>query len=828
MALETYNKKRDFKKTSEPKGVKKKQDGPLQFVVQKHAASRLHYDFRLEIDGVLVSWAVPKGPSKNPADKRLAVQTEDHPMEYMKFEGTIPKGEYGGGTVMVWDIGTFHAECNTDITKDNALLKKQLAQGNIKIVLDGQKLKGAWHLVRMKGEDGKNWLLMKSKDAHSGKGNFDETSILTGRDFPEIEKGHAVWHSNKSAAENSKTLLEQAKDVFSPDDLAGAKKQERFPTLLTPQLATLADEAFDDPDWIFENKYDGYRALAYIDKQVKLKSRNGNAFHYTPVEAELKAIGHQVILDGEVVIEDEKGNSRFEWLQDYKDNPKRGRIKYYVFDILYFDGYDLRGLNLLQRKKIAEAVLPPSEVVCYSPHVEGKGKDTFTKAKQKEWEGIIDKRAGSKYHDGKRTRDWLKIKTGLSQEVVIAGYTAPQGSRTGIGALITGYYKDDKLIYSGKVGSGFTENVLKDLEKKLKKLTRKTSPFATSPKLAGVSWVKPELLAQVKFSQWTTSGRMRHPVFMGLRQDKPAKKVVMEKPVDVNLVTDASDVPISNPDKIYFPKEKISKGDVVDYYNRMSGLILPFMQDRPQSLRRNPNGITDNGFFQKNMEGKVPDFVKTRKIKSDSKSESIKWMLCQNRETLLYMANLGCIEINPWSSRVGSLNNPDYIIFDLDPNKASAADLVVTAKKVHEILELIGVKGFLKTSGGKGLHVYIPVLPKYSYGQTREFSLLISQMVHRDLPDITSLERMPDKRIGKVYLDFLQNGRGKTMACVYSLRPREGAGVSTPLEWEELTPEFDPGQFNYFTIGKRLEEKGDLWKDFFKNPTDLRAILKNL
>lgn len=828
MALETYNKKRDFKKTSEPKGVKKKQDGPLRFVVQKHAASRLHYDFRLEIDGVLVSWAVPKGPSKNPADKRLAVRTEDHPMEYMKFEGTIPKGEYGGGTVMVWDIGTFHAEGNTNVKKDQALLKKQLAQGNIKIELDGKKLKGGWHLVQMKGEEGKNWLLMKSKDEHSGTGKFDETSILTRRDFAEIEKGNAVWHSSKSAAENEKAIKEQANGEFLPADLAGAIKQKIFPTTLTPQLATLADEAFDDPDWIFENKYDGYRALAFINKEVKLKSRNGNAFQYPPIENELQLIGHQVILDGEVVVEDEKGTSRFEWLQDYKDNPKRGTLKYYVFDILHFDGFDLRGLNLIQRKKIVQAVLPQSDVVRYSPHIEAKGKKAFEEAEQKKWEGIIAKRASSKYHDGKRTRDWLKIKTGLSQEVVIAGYTAPQGSRTGIGALITGYYKDGELHYSGKVGSGFTESVLKDLEKKLKKLVRKTSPFAQPPKLAGVSWVKPEWLAQVKFSQWTASGRMRHPVFMGLRQDKPAQKVARETPVDAKLVIEADDVPISHPDKIYFPKEKITKGDVIAYYNQMSGLILPFMQDRPQSLRRTPNGISDNGFFQKNMDGKLPDFVKTRKIKSDSKSESIKWMLCQNRETLLYMANLGCIEMNPWSSRVGSLNNPDYIIFDLDPNKASVSDLVTTAKKVHEILELIGVKGFLKTSGGKGLHVYIPVLPKYTYEQTREFSLLISQMVHRDLSDITSLERMPDKRIGKVYLDFLQNGRGKTMACVYSLRPREGAGVSTPLDWDELTPKFDPGQFNYFTIGKRLEEKGDLWKDFFSDPTDLKAILKNL
>lgn len=839
MALEKYNQKRDFSKTREPKGVKKTSKGNLSFVVQKHAASRLHYDFRLEINGVLVSWAVPKGPSRNPVDKRLAVQTEDHPMAYMDFEGTIPKGEYGGGTVMVWDIGTYRAEGNDDPSKDNALMKKQLREGNIKIEVDGKKMKGAWHLVKMKDGE-RNWLLMKHKDRSAGTTDYNEKSILTGRDFAEIEKGDAVWHSNKSATENVKALRSQKKtsakksktdSAFSAQDLQGAKRQKLFPTGLTPQLATLADEAFDNDDWIFEDKYDGYRALAFINSDdIKLVSRNGNAFNYPEISKALAKINHQVVLDGEVVIEDSKGKNQFQWLQHYAEQPNRGKMKYYVFDILHFDGFDLRSLPLVQRKKILKAVLPKIANVHYSKEVVGKGIDAFKKAEKDQSEGIIAKRADSKYHDGKRTKDWLKIKTGLAQEMVIGGYTEPQGSRSGIGALITGYYKNGKLIYSGKVGSGFTETSLKDLEKRLKKLERKSSPFEKTPKLAGAHWVKPELLAQIKFSQWTETGSMRHPVFVALREDKPAKKVVAEKPTVKTDEIDESidDVKLTNLDKTYFPKEKITKGDVIRYYDSMAGYILPFMIDRPQSLRRNPDGIRSEGFFQKNMDGHAPKWAKTRKIKSDSASESVEWLLCQDKRTLLYMANMGCIEMNPWSSRVGSLNNPDYIIFDLDPNKATVKDLVTTAKKVHEILERIGVRGYLKTSGGKGLHVYIPILPKYTYDQTRDFSLLVSQMVNRELPKITSLERMPKNRIGKVYLDFLQNGRGKTMASVYSLRPREGAGVSTPLEWAELTARFDPAKFNYFTIEARLRKKGDLWKDFFDNAIDLKSILKSL
>jgi bifunctional non-homologous end joining protein LigD len=878
MTLSKYNQKRDFKKTAEPKGVKRASQGKLRFVVQKHAASHLHYDFRLEMDGVLVSWAVPKGPSANPQDKRLAMHVEDHPMDYIDFEGTIPKGEYGGGTVMVWDIGTYEPEGDEPVSKHNAVMKKQHAAGSIKIVLHGKKLKGSWALVEMHGRGENQWLLIKHKDEFSGEDiEYNPYSILTKRDFDAIAKGNEIWKSNRAQktttkSATKKTEKESAKSAkprffsshaeneateFSADDLADAQKLKKFPSDWQPQLATLANEPFDNQDWLFEVKYDGYRALANIHQnKVELVSRNGISFNkkYPEIVSTLQQIDNDMVLDGEVVVEDAKGKSNFQWLQNREDNPKRGTLKFYVFDVLYFQGYDLRALDLLQRKKILKAILPELKNIIYSDHVIGDGLKAFQTAEKKGGEGIIAKKITSRYHTGKRTKDWLKIKTDKQQEMVIGGFTEPSGSRVGIGALLCGYYDGKAFKYSGKVGSGYTESILRDLRKKLDKLERKTCPFATKPKERNVHWVKPELVAQIKFSEFTETGSMRHPVFLGLRTDKKATDVTIENPkVDADEITGSktktakkatvkneqkqkqTDAPIdggrvefTNLDKIFWPKEKITKGDVVAYYDSVADYILPYLKDRPESLRRTPDGLKSEGFFQKNVAGTVPKWIKTKKIKSESADEPVEWLLCQDKETLLFLANYGCIEINPWSSRVGSLDNPDYIIFDLDPKGAPIKNIVTTALKVKEILDSLKVPAYIKTSGGNGLHVFIPVKPKYSYEQTREFSHLISQMVHRDLPKITSLERLPAKRKGKVYLDFLQNGKGKTMASIYSLRPREGAGVSTPLEWDEINDNLDLKKFNLYTIPKRLEEKGDLWENFFQDAIDLKKLLDNL
>jgi len=870
MGLEKYNEKRDFSKTKEPKGVKKTSKGKLTYVIQKHDASRLHYDFRLEIDGVLVSWAVPKGPSANTSDKRLAVQTEDHPMDYFDFEGTIPKGEYGGGTVMVWDYGTYRPEnAEGTISEDNKLMKKQLADGSIKIILKGKKLQGAWHLVEMKGKENM-WLLMKSKDEFAGaKVKFDENSAISGLDFKGIEENGNVYSSNKgkklSKTEAKKVIAKQEKDdaenekpkqkkndtEFSAEDLAEAEKIKKFPEDWRPQLATLAEDPFDNDDWIFENKFDGYRALAQIkNNKVNLISRNGISFNskYKEIVKTLEKVKDDMILDGEIVVEDSKGKSNFQWLQHFDEDPKKGTLKFYVFDILYFKGYDLRNLELIQRKKILKAILPKLDNIIFSSHTIGQGLETFKALEKLGGEGIIAKKSSSKYYENKRSKDWLKIKTSKQQEMVIGGFTDPNGSRNGLGALLLGFYEDKDFIYSGKVGTGFSDEILKELRRKLDKIEQKTSPFKTPPKLQGTHWVSPQFVAQIKFSEWTDSGSLRHPVYIGLRTDKEAKDVIREKEIATQKIVSEikseekqtkktasfpkkiseSKVEFSNLDKVFWPKEKYTKGDVIEYYNSISDYILPYLQDRPQSLLRTPSGISKPGFFQKNVEGQVPDWIKTRKLKSKSTGDSITYLLCQDRDTLLFLANWGCIEINPWSSRVGTLNNPDYIIFDLDPNGADMKKIVKTALTLKEILDLLQVPAYVKTSGGKGIHVFIPVLPKYSYDQTREFSHLVSQMVFKKLPEIVSLERSPSKRKGKVYLDFLQNGKGKTMASIYSLRPREGANVSTPLDWDEINDKLKLSNFNIKTLPKRLEERGDLWANFFDNAIDLKSILDRI
>jgi len=874
MKLTEYNRKRDFKKTKEPKGKVKSSGKELRFVVQKHDASRLHYDWRLEIDGVLVSWAVPKGPIADTSVKRLAMHVEDHPMDYIDFEGTIPKGQYGGGTVMVWDTGTYLAEGSDDVAESEKLLKKMHKDGNIKVVMQGKKLKGSYHLVRMSGKQDE-WLLLKGKDEYADKKEFDQQSVLTGRTLEEIEidKKSDIWQSDKEEkksfhgdtdhildegpTDNSNPKSEEP--TFTAEDVADAKVRKTFPKDWKPQLATLADDIFESDDWIFENKYDGYRALIQVHKgKVALVSRNGLSFNakYKGLVQAFGIIKDDIILDGEIVVEDEKGLSHFQWLQYFGENPDRGKLKCYVFDILYYNGYDLTSLELLQRKRILEAVLPQTDAIIYSRHIVGKGTKALQEAKESGGEGLIAKKIASRYHVNKRSKDWLKIKVTKEQEMVIGGFTEPKGSRSGFGSLLLGYYEEGKLQYSGKVGTGFNEDSLKEMYHRLVKLEQKTCPFAVKPKEPKVHWIKPELVAQIKYSEWTETNSLRHPVFIALRTDKKPTEVIREIPKQTKTILPEKDgmakkkpsakakikntmeskkgwntdkVEITNPDKIFWPKEGYTKGDVIAYYDAMADHVLKYIQDRPQSLRRTPDGIKSEGFFQKDMAGKAPSWAKTRKIKSSSKGESIEYLICNDKETLMYMANLGCIEINPWSSRVGSINNPDYIIFDLDPNKATLKDLIMTANKVKEILDSLGIKGYLKTSGGKGLHVFIPIMPKYTYDQTRDFSHIISQAVHKALPKITSLERMPKDREGKVYLDFLQNGKGKTMACAYSLRPRESATASAPLEWEELNDKgFDLKNYNIKTLPERVKEKGDLWEDFFDNAIDLKTVLEKL
>lgn len=840
MSLSAYHQKRKFEKTPEPSGKEIKTTGPLRFVVQKHQASRLHYDFRLELDGVLKSWAVPKGPSLNPEDKRLAMEVEDHPIQYENFEGIIPKGNYGAGTVMVWDKGVYSPLDTVDRKKAEKILTEQLKKGHLTFILLGEKLKGEFALIRTPHADEKAWLLIKKADEYAIRKNIlkKEYSVLTHKSMPDIqknaEKEHNVW-------------LGKPKDI----DLGGAKKG-KSEHAIKPMLATNAGEPFDDPNWIFELKWDGYRAIAEITKRkVQLYSRNHQSFSekYAPIIASLEKIPGEIVLDGEIVVLDKKGRPDFQLMQDFPNS--KGELIYYVFDILYYEGHNLKTLPLIKRKEILRQILPDLPYLRYGDYIEAHGKAFFREAHKIHLEGIMAKKADSKYYEGSRSKEWLKIKLSLRQEAVIAGFTEPKGNRQHFGALVLGLYRHGKLEYIGHTGGGFNDKALEATIKKLKKITRKESPFEVTPKTnAPVTWVKPELICEVTFQEWTKEHIMRQPIFLGLRDDKAATEVEdegaegsesleakgRENPSGTEKVAEANTkksvkkqkLQLTNLSKVFWPKEKYTKGDLIDYYSDIAKILLPHLKDRPESLLRFPDGITGEGFYQKNVSNLSAEWLKTIKIYSDSNDKTIEYLLCQDKKTLLYIINLGCIDLNPWSSRKGHLEHPDYIILDLDPEKVSFEKIVEVAFATREVLENLHMKSFPKTSGSRGIHIYIPMGAKYNYEQARNFSLLLGMQVQEKLPNLVSLKRNPKDRQGMVYIDYLRNSKGQTAASVYSVRAKPGATVSTPLKWEEVNKRLDPSQFTIKTMRKRLEKHGDLFKGVLGKGIDMKKILKKL
>lgn len=591
--------------------------------------------------------------------------------------------------------------------------------------------------------------------------------------------------------------------------------------LIKPMLATLVEAPFDNPDWIYEIKWDGYRAIAQIEKgqvksKVQLYSRNGLSFNdkYPEVVKALKKLKHNIILDGEIVALDKRGRSVFELLQNAGEKTE---LNYVVFDILYLDGRDLTKLPLLERKKILKTILPRNGIIKYSDHIEKLGVKFFEKAKKATLEGIMAKNKSSIYKPGERSKDWQKIKISMEQEAVIGGFTAPKGSRKLIGALVLGVYENGKLIYIGHTGGGFDEAKISAVYKKLKPLISSKSPFEKAPKTnAPVTWVKPKLVCEVKFENWTNEGHMRQPIFLGLREDKDAKEVIRE------VAREVTKEAFSHLDKVFWPDEGYTKGDVINYYDKMAKTILPYLIDRPESLNRHPDGIKGINFYHKNITIKTPPFVKTASL------NKVNYLVCNNKETLLYMANLGCIEINPWASRLANPNKPDFLIIDLDPGTVPFEKLIGVAKIAHEVLELAKIPSFIKTSGKKGMHIAIPMGSKYTYEEVRLFAEIIVRRIHEKAPKITSLERHPAKRKNKVYLDYLQNGRGQTLAAPYSLRPWPGATVSTPLKWNEVKPGLHPSKFTIETIFPRLKKYGDLWKPVLEKGIDMDKSLKLL
>lgn len=643
--------------------------------------------------------------------------------------------------------------------------------------------------------------------------------------------------------------------AFSKSRSVRSGKNDKLTTYIKPMLAQIHDQPFDDADWIFEIKWDGYRAVAEVGKNVmKLYSRNGLSFLglYPKVADELKKIDEEVALDGEIVVLNKNGKPDFQKLQQYDHNPSLP-IQYQVFDCLSYKGKSITHLPLIERKKIAEKVLVKSKVLKYSDHVTHHGVQFFSSVAEMDLEGMIAKRASSVYLPGKRTRDWLKIKNHNTQEAVIAGYTAPRGSRGHFGALILGMYENDKLKYIGHTGTGFTSAILQDTFEVLKPLRRDTSPFdkkiaVNSP----VTWVDPKVVCAIKFTEVTEEGILRHPVFQGLRMDKPAKeansmdvkakipsgsvkkpsRVKRKKPAaekEKQIAVNGHALKLTNQDKLYWPEEKITKGDLINYYNAVSKYILPFLKDRPQSLRRTPNGIKDQGFFHKDAGHDAPVWVDTVTLEAESANRKIEYILCNDKATLLYLNNLGCIELNPWNSRTSKLDYPDYMVMDLDPSDNNTFEQIIDAARVvKEILDEAGAPAYCKTSGATGIHIYVPLKARYAYDEIRDFAEVVAKLAEERLPQTTTTERSLNKRKGRIYLDYLQNKRGQTLASVYSVRPKPGATVSTPLLWKEVKSGLHPSQFNIFNIEKRIEKVGELFGGVLEEKINLKKCLKNL
>lgn len=604
-----------------------------------------------------------------------------------------------------------------------------------------------------------------------------------------------------------------------------------MPDWVKPMLATLIDKPFESSEWIFEIKWDGYRALSHIKSgKVELLSRNHLSFnHLFPTIANaLAKIPKDTLLDGEVVVIDETGKPSFELLKNYQNTPA-GHLCYYVFDILFYNKFDLREVPLIERKKLLQEILSDlhSPLIRYTDHIEANGINFFKEAAKKNLEGIIGKKKLSVYQS-KRSSDWVKIKTSLRQEVVIGGFTEPRGSREKFGALLLGVYNEKELEYIGHVGTGFTQQALKELYAKMQPLISNKCPFKATPKPnQKVTWLKPVLVAEIAFAEWTKAKIVRQPSFIGLRMDKKAKEVVEEKPVKIRKSTPSKEEPsLTNLDKVYWKQESITKGEMIDYYRSVAPYLLPHLKNRPLMLHRYPNGIDQAGFYQKNM-NTAPSWVETAEIHHKTKSDH--YVLVQNLETLLYVANLGSIELHPMITQMNALDHPDFLAIDLDPHEISFKKVVQCALVVHELLEELEIPSYCKTSGGTGLHIYIPLHQRYSFSQTEPFALLLAHLVQERLPEIISLERMPDKRKQKIYFDYVQTGHGgRTMAAPYSLRARPHAPVSTPLKWNEVTEKLDPLAFNIHTVPERLKKTGDLFKDVLTKHIDLEKILNKI
>lgn len=901
MALDKYIEKRDASKTPEPFGGKSQSKEQLRFVIQKHAASHLHYDFRLEMEGVLKSWAVPKGPSTDPDIKRLAMMVEDHPYDYRTFEGIIPQGEYGGGTVIVWDEGTYEPlekEGKTKKEWDKQLLG-QLHSGKVKFLLKGKKLKGEFALIKAHGRGENGWLLMKLDDKYASKEDITkkDKSVLSRKTLEQVTATstniYGADSPKKAKPAPKKAAREQASDSTvatkataagkkrasnGPQALLKAGKRSKIPGGVKPMLATLVSEPFDDPDWTYEVKWDGYRTVAYINKgKVELSSRNNKSFteKYYPIVTALEQWDKSAVLDGEILVINKDGKANFSALQNWRSEAD-GDLAYYAFDLLWYEGKDITALPLSQRQAILKEILPTTDDhIRLSQVFTTSGLDFFEAAKKMGLEGIMAKKAESTYHPDSRSKEWLKIKVNQRQEVVIGGFTRNEGSAKQFSSLLLGVYKNGKFHYVGKVGTGFSDKMQKEMMAEFLPLITEKIPFESEPDVnkpsrfrpnppkASATWLKPALVCEVSYAEITNDGVFRHPSFEGMRSDKKAKEVVLETAAPTVELTKASSparekntalvsapkrskatllnpteetqvkkingqsLKFTNLNKVYWPAEGYTKRDMFNYYYQVAEYILPYLKDRPQSLNRFPSGIDGKSFYQKDVKGKAPEWVKTFPY-STSDGEEKEFAVGDDQATLLWMASLGCIEMNPWFSRIQHPDHPDYCVIDLDPDKGNTFEQVIRAAcEVKKVLDATGVTGFVKTSGSTGIHIYIPLEAKYTYDQSQMFAKLIVSIVHKELPEFTSMERQIKNRGGKMYLDFLQNRPGATIACPYSLRPKPGATVSMPLHWEEVKSGLTMKDFTIKNAMERIRAEGDIFKGSLGSGIDMdKALVK--
>jgi bifunctional non-homologous end joining protein LigD len=803
--LSEYNARRDFARTKEPPGkAGRSRRTSLGFYVQKHAATRLHYDLRLEWEGVLLSWAVTRGPSPDPKQKRLAVRTEDHPMSYAQFEGTIPKKEYGGGTVMLWDKGRWVPKEDTD---------KGLKQGKLKFFVEGERMQGGWTLVRMKPRkrgDRENWLLIKERDEHAGHDpdelvNAYTTSIATARTMEQIA-------NDEDSPKKAKTSRRGEKK--SP------KKTARLPPFRKPQLATLSDTAPDGDEWVHESKFDGYRSVvAVAGDEVRCYSRAGHDWtdKFGRVAEALRDLDcESALLDGEVVVPDRAAGSQFSALQAALSSG--GPLAYYAFDLLELDGEDLTSKPLLERKaKLRKLLgtLPRRSIVTYSEHVRGSGQDVLDAMCRNGGEGIVSKKATSVYR-GRRTTSWLKIKCTKRQEFVIGGFTPSDKRGREFASLLIGTFENGELKYRGRVGSGFSGTHLEDLFKRMKSLQQKDSPFVTTPKSVSrnVRWVRPDLIAEIDFNELTDGGHVRHGVFKGLREDKKPEQVSLERPMgaDPKVKEEYHGIRISNPHRIIYPKQGITKAELAHYYDAVAGRMLPHVANHPMSLLRCPKGRNDECFFQKHASAGFPEELKRVNLREKS-SKRADYLYIDGVRGLIAAVQMGTLEFHVWGSKIDSLEKPDRVVFDLDPDESLEFPVVALAATVlRQRLENIGLKTVALVTGGKGVHVIAPLRRTADWKQVKAFAQGFATQLAAEEPDIFVATMSKSRRRGRIFVDWLRNERGSTAIAPYSTRARDNGPVATPVTWDELENLSSANCFRIDDVIKRLEDD-DPWDD---------------